>query len=101
MRNTAIEWTDGTWNPSTRLANIIGKLGPSALTVNEWTIPTPNSDPYELAIDSSGKVWFTESDADKIGMLDPSANKFYEWQIRPVTDLAEEVKRKLEETKKM
>jgi streptogramin lyase len=61
--------------------NIIGKLNPSTGAVSEWTIPTPNSLPWNLAIDRSGGIWFTESMGNKIGMLDPSKNKFYEWPV--------------------
>ena len=43
----------------------------SEATFVEFNIPTRDSEPQAIAIDSQGKVWFTESAADKIGRLDP------------------------------
>ena len=52
----------------------------SALT--EWTIPTPNSMPAGLALDSSGECcWFVESSGNKVARLDPSTGTFREWAI--------------------
>lgn len=53
-----------------------------SLTLTEWTVPTPSSNPSELAINpSTGNVFFTERFANKIGMLDPSGNSITEWVI--------------------
>ena len=46
------------------------KIGSEATFV-EFQVPTQKSEPQAIAIDSQGKVWFTESAADKIGRLDP------------------------------
>jgi len=52
----------------------------SALT--EWMIPTPNSIPAGLALDSSGECcWFVESSGNKVAHLDPSTGTFREWAI--------------------
>ena len=40
-----------------------------AQTINEYVIPTANSVPWNLAVDTSGNVWFTESSGNKIGKL--------------------------------
>ena len=56
----------------------------SALT--EWTIPTPDSMPAGLALDSSGECcWFVESSGNKVAYLDPSTRTFQEWAI-PTSD---------------
>ena len=39
----------------------------SGSTIYEWNIPTLGSEPYELAVDSEGQVWFTEYQGNKIG----------------------------------
>jgi len=40
-----------------------------AQTINEYAIPTASSVPWNLAVDTSGNVWFTESSGNKIGKL--------------------------------
>ena len=49
----------------------------------EWTVPTSNSGPFGVALDSSGNVYFTESAnaANKVGRLVPSTNTFTEWAV--------------------
>ena len=47
----------------------------------EYAIPTPDSQPWGLAIDGAGNVWFAESAADKIGRLDAATGAISE----PVT----------------
>jgi virginiamycin B lyase len=39
------------------------------------------SAPNDLALDANGDVWFTEMNADKIGMLDVKTGKFKHYQI--------------------
>ncbi|MEM3517228.1 MAG: hypothetical protein QW647_05515, partial [Candidatus Bathyarchaeia archaeon] len=39
----------------------------SGSTIYEWNIPTLGSEPYEIAVDSEGQVWFTEYHGDRIG----------------------------------
>jgi len=55
-------------------------------TIYEWEIPTSNSGPYDIAVNSSHSwdtfnVWFTECNANKIGMFEPSTETFAEWEI--------------------
>jgi streptogramin lyase/plastocyanin len=45
--------------------------------VIQYTIPTANSAPHDLAVDKFGNVWFTESAANKLGCLQTDG-KFYE-----------------------
>lgn len=55
---------------------------PTAATITEWTIPTPNSVPTGLALDPSGKCcWFVELTGNKVAQLDPDMNTFREWAI--------------------
>jgi streptogramin lyase len=54
---------------------------PSTLNINEWQIPSGNAGPAGINVDSTGRVWFTENQTGKLGMLDPAANKIYEWNL--------------------
>lgn len=49
-----------------------------AATFTEWTIPTPNSLPSGLVV-FGGLVYFTETNGQKIGRLDPGTGVFTEW----------------------
>jgi len=55
---------------------------PTAATLTEWTIPTPNSTPTGLALDPSGNCcWFVETSGNKVVQFDPSTDTFREWAI--------------------
>ena len=54
---------------------------PSTLNINEWQVPSGNAGPAGINVDSTGRVWFTENQTGKLGMLDPAANKIYEWNL--------------------
>jgi hypothetical protein len=43
-----------------------------AITVNEYAIPTPNSNPFQIVAGPDGNLWFTESRESKIGRITPS-----------------------------
>ena len=43
--------------------------------VLEYHTPTPDSSPADLAFDAQGNLWFTELNANRIGMLDPTKAK--------------------------
>jgi streptogramin lyase len=62
---------------SERDGNKISRFDPGAdPPVDPWTefeIPTEDSQPWGLAVDGNGDVWFAESAADKIGRLELDA----------------------------
>jgi len=43
-----------------------------ALGITEFPVPTPSSRPYQIVTGPDGNLWFTESDAGKIGKITPS-----------------------------
>ena len=45
-----------------------------------YTIPTPNSQPQDVALGPDGNLWFTESAGNKIGRLTPSGS-FLEFAV--------------------
>ena len=47
----------------------------SAVTIQEFLTPTPDSSPADLAFDAEGNLWFTEINGNKIGKLVPSEAK--------------------------
>ncbi|HET9794303.1 MAG TPA: hypothetical protein VFS34_07560, partial [Thermoanaerobaculia bacterium] len=50
----------------------IGRLDPNG-RLTTFTVPTEGSYPVGVAIGPDGKIWFTESEASRIGRLDPAA----------------------------
>src|SRR6266566_5397022 len=41
------------------MGNSIGRFDPSNKTFQQWTVPTANAGPWDVAIDGHGKIWFT------------------------------------------
>jgi copper transport protein len=60
-------------------SNSIVRLSPSAGNFTVFEIPTPDSLPTSVAVDSQGYVWFTES-IGKVGRLDPVSGNITEYQ---------------------
>ena len=55
--------------------------------VTEYHVPTPNSAPLAITVDNTGDVWFTESNASKLGMFNPSNQTFREYNVPWVGDM--------------
>src|SRR5260370_7537385 len=53
-------------------------LNPQAKTFQQIPVPTSAADPWDIAIDHNGKIWFTEHYSNKIGELDPSTQTITE-----------------------
>ena len=47
--------------------------------IQEYTIPTPNSEPLFIDVDANGRVWFTENNGMKIGSFNPWTKTFKEY----------------------
>jgi copper transport protein len=60
-------------------SNSIVRLSPSSGNFTVFEIPTPDSLPTSVAVDSQGYVWFTES-IGKVGRLDPVSENITEYQ---------------------
>ena len=60
------------------VTNTIGLYDPASTTVTQWAVPTPAAGPWGLAIDASGKIWFTEHYVNRIGSFDPATHAFHE-----------------------
>lgn len=51
------------------------------ITVKEWDVPTPGSNPHDIVVDGNGIVWYTAIGANKIGRFDPTSEQFQEFNI--------------------
>lgn len=49
--------------------------------IREYALPTENSVPYGIGIDSKGRVWYTAQLANQIGFLDPDTGEIREYKI--------------------
>ena len=55
--------------------------------IDEYNIPTPSAAPLAITVDSKGVVWFTESNASKIGRFDSLNQSFREYLVPGVGDM--------------
>ena len=55
--------------------------------IDEYDVPTPNSAPLAVTVDRGGNVWFTESNATKLGRFDPSTGIFKEYTVPGAGDM--------------
>ncbi len=55
--------------------------------IDEYALPTPNSAPLAIATDKNGIIWFTESNATKLGRFDPETYAFKEYAVPGVGDM--------------
>jgi len=62
--------------------DIILKYNPDSNNFEEIRLPK-GSLPFALAIDTDGKIWFTESGTGKIGFINPDDNKITEFSADP------------------
>jgi virginiamycin B lyase len=62
-------------------ANVIGRLDPQTGTFKEFPLPTPNSGPHGLTIDTDGSVWYTGNSAALIGKLNPKTGAVQEYKM--------------------
>jgi virginiamycin B lyase len=58
-----------------------------ATYITEDAVPTANSAPLAITVDPNGIVWFTESNASKLGRFDPSNRTFKEYPVPAVGDM--------------
>jgi streptogramin lyase len=67
--------------------NRIGSLrydgGSAKWILKEFTIPTGSSKPADIAVDGQGLIWFSESEANKIGRFNPWTAEFSEYPVEP------------------
>ena len=52
--------------------NTIWRFDAASGTFTQFPIPTVGADPFDVAVDGNGIVWFTEFHANRIGRLNPA-----------------------------
>jgi len=55
--------------------------------IDEYAVPTSNSAPLAITVGKNGMVWFTESNATKLGTFDPTNKTFKEYSVPGVGDM--------------
>jgi streptogramin lyase len=51
------------------------------LSITEFPVPTPGAMPWSIAAGPDGNLWFTERDANKVGMINPSTHAVSEFPV--------------------
>src|SRR5438552_16488458 len=57
----------------------------SAVSIEEFAVPTRDARPHDPAAAPDGAVWFTEQKSTKLGRLDPKSHEIKEFPL-PVRD---------------
>lgn len=63
------------------LGNSILRFDPETEEFVEFLLPTKNAQPYDIAADSHGRIWFVEKNGGKFGYLDQSTEKVVELSL--------------------
>ena len=63
------------------LGNSVVRFDPVKEEFTEYIIPTPNAQPYDLATDSKGRIWFVEKNSGKLSYMDLTKQKSYSIDI--------------------
>lgn len=74
-----LAYKDGSVWFTEKAANRIARLNISTGVIEEFSIPTADSQPKGIAIAADGSIWFAESDSNKLGKLDPTSRIFQEY----------------------
>ncbi|MGI0097555.1 MAG: virginiamycin B lyase family protein, partial [Nitrosopumilaceae archaeon] len=69
--------------------NMLLKYEQDAGNFVEYAIPTVSASPFALTRDSLGNIWFTESQAGKIGIINPQTGKIREFTPDPLIEAPE------------
>ena len=51
------------------------------LSISEFPVPTPNATTWSITAGPDGNLWFTERDANKIGMINPTTHAISEFPV--------------------
>jgi virginiamycin B lyase len=64
-----------------QVANVVGRLDPRTGKIEVKKVPTKNSHPYGIAINSKGVPFFCEFDSNKMAKIDPKTMEITEYTL--------------------
>ena len=62
-------------------------LDPKSGHVQEWQLPTPWSQPYDVMTDKNGEAWTGSMLSDRVSRLDPKTGEFVEYLLPRRTNI--------------
>lgn len=73
--------SNGTLWFTVQVGNFVGRLDPQSSKVELKTVPTPNSHPYGIQLDSHGVPFFCEFFTNKLASIDPKTRAIHEYLL--------------------
>ena len=64
-----------------QVGNFVGRLDPASGKIELKTVPTTNSHPYGIQIDSHGVPFFCEFSTNKLASIDPKTMAIHEYEL--------------------
>ncbi|MHB8566410.1 MAG: Vgb family protein [Nitrososphaerales archaeon] len=65
----AVDDSSGTVWFTDEISNAVWSFNASSDAFSKYQLPNPQSSPYQIALDQSGNVWFTEIDGGRLGEI--------------------------------
>ena len=81
-------------SPVTRFVTVSAdSAGPDmpVYRIVQYPLPNGSQQPWGIAVDGSGRVWFVEEQSNQIGMFDPKTASFREYNVTTPNSLLEEI----------
>ena len=60
---------------------------PKTKQIQEWLMPTPSTDPYDVMMDKNGDVWTAGMITDRVVRLNPKTGKTVEYVLPRPTQI--------------
>ena len=70
-----------------QLGNSVVRFDPEKEAFTEYLMPTPNAQPYDLAADSKGRIWFVQKNNGTLAYLDLTRGKIVEIKVSATASL--------------
>src|SRR5579883_1574054 len=58
------------------------RISPNGQSIDEFPVPNPRSQPFQITIGRDGNLWFTELDGNKIGRISPDGQHIKEFALQ-------------------
>ena len=76
----------GCGSPNTR-STIVGMLDPKTNRIQEWTVPTKWSLPYQAKVDKNGDIWTGGMASDRIARINSKTGEMMEYPLPANTNI--------------